>query len=242
MGFLQSVRLKDLSEQHGVDIVFMPHPNLKPYLSELDIPSHVAVKTYDEADVQEVLAGAALVVTDYSSVAFDAAFLRRSIAYFQFDKATVFGGAHLTRPGYFSYERDGFGPVAYTLGELLDGVADLLDPDSGSAALYRERMDRTFTLPQKGACARVVRMIERSERPLTFGQARRRTVAAPEAPPHQLRFPPGHGPGARPSPRRTPVLRKTVIRPRLVRLPRYLKAHLHAPPGMCGNRPRTYHG
>jgi len=204
LGFLQSERLKDLCGQYGLDIVFMPHPNLKPYLPELDLPGHVAVKTYDEADVQEVLAGAALIVTDYSSVAFDAAFLRRSIAYFQFDKATVFGGAHLTRPGYFSYERDGFGPVAYTLRELLDGVADLLDPDSASAALYRERMDRTFTLPQKGACARVVRMIERSERPLTFRQARLRTVAPPEAPPINFDFRQDMVPAAPRSPQQAP--------------------------------------
>jgi hypothetical protein len=166
----------------------MPHPNLKPYLSMLDLPEHVRIASYQSDDVQEVLSHAAAVVTDYSSLAFDAAFIRRPVVYFQFDKPTVFSGAHTTRPGYFAYEKDGFGPVAYTLDAALEGLSDSLAPDSGSAAVYRERMDRTFTLPQKGACARVVRMIERSEHPLTFRQARRRTVAAPEAPPINFDF------------------------------------------------------
>ena len=186
--FLRSDQLREMAGQHDLDVVFMPHPNLKPYLSMLELPDHIRIASYQSDDVQEVLSNAAVVVTDYSSLAFDAAFIRRPVVYFQFDKATVFGGAHTTRPGYFAYERDGFGPVAYTLEGALEGLSESLDPDSGRTAVYRERMDRTFTLPQRGACARVVRMIERSERPLTFRQARRRTVIAPEAPPINFDF------------------------------------------------------
>ena len=147
-GVLRSTRLAALAKEHGLDAVFVPHPNLKPYVPLMELPAHVAVKTYDRDDVQEILSRAAVVVTDYSSVAFDAAFIRRPIAYFQFDKAAVFGGGHITKPGYFSYERDGFGPVSARFDDLMDHVAASLDPAGTALEEYRERMDRTFTLPQ----------------------------------------------------------------------------------------------
>ncbi|WP_345148323.1 bifunctional glycosyltransferase/CDP-glycerol:glycerophosphate glycerophosphotransferase [Arthrobacter ginkgonis] len=185
-GVLRSPRLAALAREHGLEVVFVPHPNLKPYVPLMELPAHVTVKTYDQDDVQEILSRAAVVVTDYSSVAFDAAFIRRPIAYFQFDKAAVFGGAHITKPGYFSYERDGFGPVATGFDELMDNVAAALDP-AGTAGTaleeYRERMERTFTLPQDGACARVTAMVERSTVPLSVRKAHGNPTAAPEAPP-----------------------------------------------------------
>ena len=62
-------------------------------------------------NVQEIFASARVVVTDYSSMAFNAAYIDRPLVYFQFDPDTMFGGGHVGRQGYFEYERDGFGPV-----------------------------------------------------------------------------------------------------------------------------------
>jgi hypothetical protein len=41
------------------------------------------------------------------------------VFYLQFDKEEFYRGAHNWRRGYFDYERDGFGPVARTVCELL---------------------------------------------------------------------------------------------------------------------------
>ena len=183
LGFLRSEDLAACARRHDADIVFMPHPNLRPYLAAMDLPPQVKVKTYDRNDVQAVLASAAVVVTDYSSLAFDAAFIRRPVVYFQFDKAAVFGGAHTTQPGYFSYERDGFGPVCTELNGLLESVDAALEPAGDALEEYRRRMERTFTLPQDGACARVTAMVERSTVPLSVRKAHGNPTIAPEAPP-----------------------------------------------------------
>src|SRR5699024_8033083 len=86
VGLASSARLRALCDHEGLDVVFMPHPNLEPYLDGLDLPAHVRVATYAQADVQEMIASAALLITDYSSVAFDAAIARRPLAYFQLDR------------------------------------------------------------------------------------------------------------------------------------------------------------
>ena len=43
--------------------------------------------------------GLAVLVTDYSSIAFNAAYIERPVVYFQFDADRVLGGAHVGQPG-----------------------------------------------------------------------------------------------------------------------------------------------
>ena len=90
----------------------MPHPNLQGILGELDLPAHVEALAFAGTDVQALYGQCALLVTDYSSVAFNTAYLDRPAVYFQFDREEMLRGAHVGRQGYFDYERDGFGPVA----------------------------------------------------------------------------------------------------------------------------------
>lgn len=125
----------------GKRLVFMPHPNMKPYLQDFDVPGFVEVRSYDDTDVREMIVHAATLVTDYSSIAFNAAYLRVPVVYFQFDQEE-YQQYHTERPGYFHYERDGFGPVVQTtesaITELKKITAGGFDP------LYYERMDRAF--------------------------------------------------------------------------------------------------
>ena len=62
-------------------------------------------------------------LTDYSSVAFDFAYLRKPIVYAHFDKEAFFSGEHSYTAGYFDYERDGFGESDCVLG-FLDAFRD----------------------------------------------------------------------------------------------------------------------
>ena len=110
--FLQPPELAEVCERMGLTIGFLPHPNIQPILGQLDLPAHVKALTFAGTDVQELFARSRLLVTDYSSVAFNAAYIDRPTVYFQFDRERVLSGGHVGRAGYFDYERDGFGPVA----------------------------------------------------------------------------------------------------------------------------------
>lgn len=181
LGLLTSDRLKSIAKLHNLTIEFMPHPNLRPYLEQLGLPEHIQVTTYDQGDVQQVISSSALVVTDYSSIAFDAAIIRRPVSYFQFDAHEVFGGAHPTRPGYFRYREDGFGPVAGTIDGALDDIAECLEQGPGPAPEYLRRIHQTFGKIKPGASERVVSAIEKLETPLSPRQARK-AVSTPLAP------------------------------------------------------------
>ena len=92
-------------------IAFLPHPNLQPVLhAARPARPHRAALSYDGADVQEYFARARVLVTDYSSVAFNAAYLERPVVYFQFDADEVLAGGHVGRAGYFDYDATGSVP------------------------------------------------------------------------------------------------------------------------------------
>ncbi|WP_167193751.1 bifunctional glycosyltransferase/CDP-glycerol:glycerophosphate glycerophosphotransferase [Brevibacterium pigmentatum] len=177
MGILNSAELKKMSQDHGCTILFMPHPNLEGYLPELTLPSYVEVASYSDVNVQDVIAQSAVVVTDYSSIAFDAAIVRRPVVYYQFDRELVFGGGHPTKPGYYSYDQAGFGPVALEHEQVIEAIGATLQIGKDPGPEYLRRIERTFVTPGR-ACSRVTEMIEELDRPVNIGDHR----PTPEAP------------------------------------------------------------
>lgn len=160
LGVLRSDELARSAAEHGLEIGFLPHPNIQPVLRILDLPTHVRRLSFQEQDVQELFARTALMVTDYSSMAFDMGFLGRPVTYFQFDEQRTREGGHTFRPGYFDYRRDGFGPVTSTLEETVAAACSIIGKDCRSSGEYQQRLDLTFTLRDGHACERVVAAIE----------------------------------------------------------------------------------
>lgn len=175
-------RVLELCRREGRKLVFMPHPNLEPYLEGFDLPEEVRVVTYAEADVQEMIAGAGAMITDYSSVAFDAAFVGRPLVYFQFDRREFLGGGHIGRPGYFDYETHGFGPVAGTVDSVVEALERCAEAGFSVSEEFARRVRHAFGTQKPGACERVTRAIEDLSRPLSKRQLGS-PIPTPTAPP-----------------------------------------------------------
>lgn len=158
--FLSSPALREAAERRGLGIGFLPHPNVQPALDSLHLPKYVKPLRFVDHDVQELFARAALIVTDYSSMAFDMAHLSRPVVYFQFDEERVLHGDHSFRPSYFDYRRDGFGPVATQVEEAVAAVGEMLG-DETLRDTYAQRAANTFRLRDGQCCKRVVKAIER---------------------------------------------------------------------------------
>lgn len=155
--FLRSDDLAGLAKRTGKRIVFLPHPNLEPHLDAWSLPPHVQKQTYAGSNIQEVIASASVLITDYSSIAFDAAYLGTPIVYFQFDRSDFYA-SHPHRPGYFSADRDGFGPVVENVqGALTATTAALEAPHEWIE--YRDRAEAFFAYRDGGACERVFKSV-----------------------------------------------------------------------------------
>lgn len=164
LAFLHSPELFGLCEEQGLTIGLLPHPELQSALPLMPLPSHVRALTFADNEVQELIARCAVMVTDYSSMAFNAAYIERPVVYFQFDAEAVQQGQHLGRSGYFDYKRDGFGPVAFTVSEAIARVVETLRASRLPAPTYHARIARAFPLRDGQCCARVTAEIEASTR------------------------------------------------------------------------------
>lgn len=95
-----------------------------------------------------------LMVTDYSSVAFDFAYMKKPVAYVQFDREEFFKG-QVYDVGYFDYERDGLGPVCYNYEDTLQHIINSIQNDCNVEQKYLQRVDKFFFKTDTGNCKRV---------------------------------------------------------------------------------------
>jgi hypothetical protein len=164
LAVVRSPEIAAAAARQGWQMAFMPHPVFQALLPALDLPSHVQRLSFAD-DVQASFARAALMVTDYSSVAFDVAALDRPIVYFQFDRDMFFGGGHIGDAGYFDYGRNGFGPVTVTVADAVQAIVASIDNGPHPTADFQARIDRTFLQRDGRASARIVAAIEELSRP-----------------------------------------------------------------------------
>jgi glycosyltransferase involved in cell wall biosynthesis len=162
---LRSPKVADAVARRGWRLGFMPHPNLQVMLGQLDLPAHVQPLSFAGLDVQGLYARCALLVTDYSSVAFNIAYIDRPTVYFQFDREAMLGGLHVGRQGYFDYARDGFGPVVEDLETAELAILAAIERGPQPTAEYQQRIAATFPMRDGQACARVVAAVEEASRP-----------------------------------------------------------------------------
>lgn len=103
-------------------------------------------------DVQDLLKRSKLLITDYSSVAFDFAFQNKPLIYYQFDKSDYFGKHY--RTGYFDYERDGLGHVCYRHNDLVELVKKYISNKMNQPLKYSNRVNKVFQNRDAKNCER----------------------------------------------------------------------------------------
>lgn len=151
---LNSQRLFDAAQKMGYTIAFHSHPNMLAAKDAMKKDHRLAM--LDEGTpYRTIFAESNLLVTDYSSVAFDFAYLRKPIVYFQQDRDEFFSGAHTVKKGYFDYEEDGFGEVEYSVEALVDRIIEYMEDGCKLKEKYRKRIDETFPFSDQNNCQRV---------------------------------------------------------------------------------------
>ena len=181
VGLLKDPALARACADAGLKLAFLPHPNLQKLLEHLDLPDHVTTLFYEGSDVQEYFARARVLVTDYSSIAFNAAYLERPVVYFQFDADAVLSGAHVGQRGYFDYEQDGFGPVTPDIGSTVRAVTEAISHGGAPLPEYQRRIEETFPHRDGGCSERVVQAVLRASTPDTETEPVRAPVATVQA-------------------------------------------------------------
>ena len=155
---LNDKRLIETAARLNYKIFFHPHPAFAPYI-DLFAPDKSVKVTEGSLTYRDIFAKSALIVTDYSSVAFDFAYLKKPVIYAQFDREEVFSGMHTLNKGYFDYENDGFGPVTEEVDETVDRMIACMGNGCRMEKVYSQRAEGFFAFTDRNNCRRIYEKI-----------------------------------------------------------------------------------
>lgn len=144
-------RLLNAATAMGYTINFVPHPIFFPYIDMFSVPPEVKLWG-GEVIYRQMFAENKLLITDFSSVAFDFAYLRKPVVYAHFD-------TNHYQEGYFDYERDGFGEVEYDLESTVNRIIEYMENGCQLKEKYRARIDGFFAFNDQNNCQRVYEKI-----------------------------------------------------------------------------------
>ncbi len=157
---LNHPRLARLLEEHDLKLIFYPHIELQKELDKFKSPSErIILASWRDYDVQALLMRCSLLITDYSSVFFDAGYMEKPVIYYQFDQEE-FRRFHYQK-GYFSYEKHGFGPVVLTEEALVDAVYESAGNGFLMQKEYRDRLDAFYAVRDELNCDRTYQILRR---------------------------------------------------------------------------------
>jgi CDP-glycerol glycerophosphotransferase (TagB/SpsB family) len=157
---LENPRLLDLLEERDLKLIFYPHIELQKELDKFKSPSkRIVLADWRDYDVQTLLMRCSLLITDYSSVFFDAGYLEKPVIYYQFDMED-FRKYHY-QEGYFSYVKHGFGPVVTTEEALINAVMECAGNDFRMQKDYLDRLEAFYSVRDEMNCERTYQILHR---------------------------------------------------------------------------------
>lgn len=154
---ISTPRLNRALEKNDMVGEFVLHPSHGAQFKDFSGTSRISVAEPPHV-YRELISDSQVFVTDYSSVAVDAAYLRKSIIYTQFDYEELFS-RHTYEQGYFDYRVDGFGPVMTAVESTVDAIIYAIENRGKPQSEYLDRMNRFFAFDDQRNSERVQQTI-----------------------------------------------------------------------------------
>ena len=151
---LNDERLLNLAKENDLEICFYVHPKLNRFVDSFDGIKNVNfLNSKAGDDVQEHLKQAAIMITDFSSVFFDFAYMRKPAIYFQFDEDEFYKSHY--KKAYFDYRENGFGEVVKNKDEVIEGLNEIIKNNLKIKENYKVRCEQFFPLYDDKNCERI---------------------------------------------------------------------------------------
>lgn len=154
---LNNEKLIKVLKKYKIDFVFYPHAQMKKFINSFKCDEKIKIIN-NEVDIQCLLKESKLMITDYSSVYMDFAYMKKPVAYYQFDYAE-YRKSHF-KEGYFSYENDGFGPVFNDEEKLVDYIIKNIENEFKLEKKYQKRMENFFEINDAKNCDRIYSLLK----------------------------------------------------------------------------------
>ena len=156
---MNSPKLLDAMKKYNYTGIFCLHPSFSEQWKDFKKNSFFSIM--DKFDYQSLLSKASLLITDYSSVFFDFAYMKKPIIYTQFDYEEYRKNHY--KNGYFNYILNGFGPVCLDLEDCITSIIVQLKEKCKIRKIYLKRIQKFFAFFDRNNNERIYNAIKNSE-------------------------------------------------------------------------------
>lgn len=133
---LNNEDLRNLLNKTGYELIFKPHPELVKYAEEFNVNDNIKISVEDS--FQKLFNTSSLLISDFSSVIFDFSYLKKPVIYYQPNDDYHYD------PGYFSYDKMGFGDVIKDENSLIKKIEYYINNNCSMEEKYQERVTTFF--------------------------------------------------------------------------------------------------
>ena len=152
--FLTDSAVLSALEKKNLKIVFFLHPNMQKYEKHfIGLSDRIIVSDNVKDDLQTLMKTAAMMITDFSSVFFDFAYMCKPLIYYQFDLEKYREGHY--QKGYFDYEQDGFGKTCYDMDAFKKECLNIINSDFVMEEEFKRRVEEFFEFHDNNNCERI---------------------------------------------------------------------------------------
>ncbi len=154
-----SKKLAEICEKYDLEVFFYLHREAGRFLKHFSAYNNrIRLCRYSDHTPAELLITSQFLITDYSSVQTDFAYMKKPMAYYHFDYER-YTKEHYQK-GYFSYEKDGFGPVFSSEKDLLKALENSAKEGLKNHPDYLSRVERFFIPYDNKNCERTYNSIK----------------------------------------------------------------------------------
>lgn len=146
-------RLIEKAKEKNYEIVFFPHPDIQQQIEDFERNDFVKFAPYD-TPFQKMFNESSLLITDYSSVAFDFGYEKKPVIYYHFDEGNSY------EKGYFDYKTMGFGDIIDNHDDLISSLINSLENNCEISEKYKNRIEDFYEHTDNNNCQRVYEAIK----------------------------------------------------------------------------------
>ena len=164
VSFINSRELNDFLKNNNKYLYFCPHNGFRDNMN-LFYSNNDRVKIIDVSNenIQKLLIKGSILITDFSSLHTDFAYMNKPVIYYQYDesdyKINHVGSSY--KDTYYDYQKDGFGKVVDNEKSLIKELNNIVNHNSKIEPVYEKKINDFFELHDNHNCDRIFRTINK---------------------------------------------------------------------------------
>lgn len=168
-GLINDARLINAARKYGYKIKYLLHPIISSQIEDFTPnPELEVIPSVGDLSYEQILTQSSLMVTDYSGVQFDFAYMRKPVVYFHPEELPP----HYEE-GCFFYDTMGFGEICTKTSQLVDTLCEYMACGCQMKDTYKHRADDFFAYDDHNNCERIYNEIIKFQKMVDNDKQRR---------------------------------------------------------------------